>query len=183
MTSARSVSLSDHSSHDRLILTPYNLSAPSPKERQARYVDSRLVKRCRLDIGDNKSSPVDAPESHVGDLGTRDRNLLDHLARWSEDRDFTPAVVGNVEIAGFIECHAVWAFLTGEDGKILTCADDAVRLDRVAQDAVVVSLGQVDGGAIDGERDAIGKGQALVDPLQVTIREEAVEPADGVFSR
>src|SRR5215216_2725034 len=163
-------------SHDRG--THPAIPLRSPKQPQARYVDSGLVERRRLDVSDDECPPVGSPERHIGDLGARDGDSLDYLARWSEDRDFTPTVVGNVEIARFIECHAVWAFLTGEDGKILTRADDAVRLDRVAQEAVVVSLGQVDGGAIDGERDAIGKGQALVDPLQVTIREEAVEPAD-----
>ena len=105
----------------------------------------------------------------------------DHFSRRIEDRDFTPAEVGDVEVAGCVKGHAVWPFPTGEESKILTRADGAVRLDRVAQDAVVIGLGQVDGGTISAERDAIGKGQAMVDLVETTIWKEAVEPADRVF--
>src|SRR5215207_1029635 len=148
----------------------------SPEERQTWYVDAGLVERCRLDVGDDERPPVGATESHVRDLGAGYRNLLDHLTRWVEDRDLTPTIVGHVEIAGFVERHAVRTISARDEGKILTRADSAIRRDRVAQDAVVIGLGQIDGGAVDAERDTIGKGQTMVDPLQTSIREEAVEP-------
>src|SRR5215204_5579747 len=162
---------------------PFSMTLVSPKELQARYIDSRLVDRRCLDIGDDQRSPVGATEGHIGDLGTGDWDLLDHLTRWIEDGDSAPAIVGDVEVAGFVERHAIGTFATGEEGEILTRTDSAIRLDRVAQDAVVVGLGQVDGSAIGAQGDAIGKGQTSVDPLQTTIRKESVEPADGVFGR
>src|SRR5215212_7284849 len=89
----------------------------SPEEREARHVDSSLVERRRLNVGDDEGPSVRAPERYIGNFGSGDRDLLDHPARWREDRDFASTVVGDVEVAGFVESHAVWTFPTGEEGK------------------------------------------------------------------
>src|SRR4051812_49344357 len=99
---------------------PFPMTLVSPKERQARYIDSRLVDRRRLDIGNDQSSPVGAAEGHISDLGTGAPDLLDHLTRWIEDGDSAPAIVGGVEVAGFVERHAIGTFATGQKGEILT---------------------------------------------------------------
>src|SRR5215212_79987 len=135
-----------------------------------------LIERRRLDLGDDERPPVSASECHIGDLGARNWNSLDHLPGLSEDRDSTPTVVGNVEVAGLIERHAVWTFPAGKEGKILTSAHGAIRLDRVAQDAIVIGLCQVDSSAVGSERDPIRKGQAVVNLLQTAIWEKAVKP-------
>src|SRR5215207_4804224 len=118
---------------------PSDLGTPRPRhpgtvrsseELQTWYVDSSLVERCRLDLGDDECPAVGAAESYVRDLGAGYRNLLDHFARWIEDRDFAPTKVGDVEVASFVKGHAVWPVPAGEKGKILTGAEGAVRLDR-----------------------------------------------------
>src|SRR5215217_4901626 len=151
-TNSISVSLSEHQSRDLGILAPYQ-PAPyhprSPEQPQAWHVNPGLVERRCLDVGDDERPPVGTPECHIGDLGAGNRDLLDHLPRWSEDRDFTPAVVSDVEVAGLVERHAVRTFPAGEEGKIVTRANGAIWLDQVAKDAVAMGLRQIDGGAVD----------------------------------
>src|SRR5215213_709451 len=130
----------------------------SPEEHQTWYADSSLVQRRRLDVGDDECSSIQPPERYIGNLGAGDRDLLDHLPRGSEDRDFSSTIMGDVEIRGFIERHTVWTLPAGEEGKILALPYGAIRLERVTQDAIVVRLGQIDGSAVDTDRDTIGKG-------------------------